>query len=117
MPVNKAVRYFRTTPSLLSTEGLLLYQLGDFRKAASCLEDLLRLRPSAQIVVGVDDGLTGYLTRHNLAVVYRDQGRLGEAEAQWRKVLKERPQWGEVLVGLGEMYIVQRRWADLRDIC
>jgi tetratricopeptide (TPR) repeat protein len=110
-------RLFPDDPELLFTEGLLYYQLGDSRQAASRLEELLQLRPSARLVVGVDDGLTSYLARHNLAVIYRDQGQLREAECQWRAVLQQRPRWGEVLVGLGELYVVQKRWADLHETC
>jgi hypothetical protein len=40
-------------------------------------------------------GMRGYLTRHNLAVMYGEQGRLAEAEAQWRAALAE--QLGYVL--------------------
>jgi hypothetical protein len=55
----------------------------------------------------------GFKTRHNLALVYRDQGRAAEAEAQWRVVLAERPDFAAGWLGLGEPYLAQQRWPDL----
>ncbi len=65
----------------------------------------------------MEGGVLSYLARHNLAVVYRDQGRVADAEAQWRLVVAERPQFQLALIALGELYVVQARWADLEGIC
>ena len=110
-------RLFPNDPELMFNEGLFYYQRGDFRKAASRLEDLLEIEPSTWFSFGVDDGLSGYLTRHNLAIVYRDQGRIVEAEEQWRKALADLPQFTPALLGLGELFAVQKRWSDLDQIC
>lgn len=104
-------------PELCYHAGLLHFGLGDYRNAAHCLETLLASRPAPYFAIGVEGGVLGYLTRHNLAVVYRDQGRVAEAEAQWRLVVAERPQFQLALVALGELYVVQARWADLEGIC
>jgi glycosyltransferase involved in cell wall biosynthesis len=108
---------FPGDPTLLSCEGLLLYRLGDFRRASEFLEYLLREKPRSHIAEGMEDGLTSFFTRHNLAIVYRDHGRFADAETQWRQALEERPNWGQALLGLGELYLVQNRWEPLNRIC
>jgi len=50
---------------------------------------------------------------HNLAMLYRRQGRTADAEAQWRDVLDGYPGFLQGWVGLGEFYRDQGRWTDL----
>jgi tetratricopeptide (TPR) repeat protein len=54
--------------------------------------------------------------RHNLAMVYREQGRAAEAETQWRAVLAEQPDWPAAWLGLGELYLEHQRWPELDPI-
>jgi GT2 family glycosyltransferase/Tfp pilus assembly protein PilF len=61
-------------------------------------------------------GLNGYLARHQLALLYYQQGRLGEAEAQWKLALADRPGYLDALKGLGEMYLKQGNWAELDEV-
>jgi len=63
-----------------------------------------------------DGGLNGYLARHQLALVYYQQGRWEEAEAAWKLALADRPGYFDALKGLGEMYLKQRRWAELEQV-
>jgi GT2 family glycosyltransferase/Tfp pilus assembly protein PilF len=60
-----------------------------------------------------DVGLNGYLARHQLALLYYQQGRLAEAEGQWKLALADRPGYLDALKGLGEMYLKQARWPEL----
>jgi Flp pilus assembly protein TadD len=64
----------------------------------------------------VDPGLRGYKARHNLAVLYQEQGRLAEAEAQWRSVAEQRPGFTPAELGLAELYLSQGRWADFEAV-
>src|SRR5262249_31792946 len=75
---------------LLFIEGTTRQVVGDLAGAEACLRRLLQTPPGAYFA-SVDAGLRGYKARHNLAVVYRDQGRLAEAEAQWRETLRDQP--------------------------
>jgi Tfp pilus assembly protein PilF len=50
-----------------------------------------------------DTGLRSYKARHNLAVIYREEGRMAEAEEQWRAALAERPDFGPAQNGLAEL--------------
>jgi len=58
-------------------------------------------------MVGLDLGLKGYKTRNALAELYLEQGRLDEAEAQWRRALADetavRPAW----VGLAKVSLAR----------
>jgi Tfp pilus assembly protein PilF len=51
----------------------------------------------------LDTGLRSHKARHNLAVLYFEQGRLAEAEAQWRAALAEQPQFTPALTGLKQL--------------
>ena len=53
----------------------------------------------------VDSALRAVKGRHNLAVLLFEQGRLPEAEAQWRAALVADPQFAPAQLGLGELYL------------
>jgi len=61
----------------------------------------------------VDSGLSGHKTRHNLAVLYLDNQRWAEAEAQWQAALNQSQDFLPAWLGLGELYLKQHRWKDL----
>jgi GT2 family glycosyltransferase/Tfp pilus assembly protein PilF len=63
-----------------------------------------------------DVGLNGYLARHQLALLYYQQGRLTEAEAEWKLALADRPGYLDALKGLGEMYLKQGQWPELDGV-
>ncbi len=89
---------------LLFQESLAARESGDLPGAEACLLRLLATRErEPDHFASVDPGLTGYKARHNLAVVYRDQGRTAEAEAQWRAAVAERPDFVPAWLGLGEI--------------
>lgn len=108
---------FPGDPELLFHEGYVHYRRGELRRAAACLETLLQERPDTQVAFGVDEGVSGILARHCLAVVLRDQGQLEQAEFQWRQVLTENPQHAPATLALGELFVIQRRWQELVAIC
>jgi tetratricopeptide (TPR) repeat protein len=100
---------------LLFQEGLVLRELGDRPGAESCLLRLLQAREDDHFA-SVDPALRGYKARHNLAVLYQEQGRLGEAETQWRAVTEERPEFTPAWRALGELYLAQGRWPELERV-
>jgi hypothetical protein len=55
------------------------------------------------LVGGVDAGLAGYKTRHQLGLLYQEQGRNDLAEAQWRLALAERPDFSPAGVSLAQL--------------
>jgi len=75
------------------------------RDLAGAEQSFLRLieaREGAHFA-SLDTGLKGYKARHNLAVIYVEQGRLAEAEAQWRAALAEQPGFTPALIGLEQL--------------
>ena len=54
---------------------------GDLAGAEACLLRVLNSKPGPHFA-SVDAGLRGYKTRHNLAVVYHQLGRAGDAKGQ-----------------------------------
>jgi GT2 family glycosyltransferase/tetratricopeptide (TPR) repeat protein len=104
--------FYPEDAELLSQEGQLRRELGDAVSAEACFLRLLRSREDEHFA-SVPVGLHGYWTRHNLAVLYQEQRRHAEAEAQWRAALAEQPGFGPAWMGLAELYLAQRRWEEL----
>ncbi len=109
---------FPDDPELLYEQAWLFHAAGDHAKTEENLLRVLRgpAQPSDRIVISGDPGLRGYITRHNLAVLYRDQNRQPEAEAHWRAVVAERPDFHPAWLGLGELYVAQGRRAELDEV-
>src|SRR5262249_60589160 len=87
---------------LLFQHALLLREVGNLPEAERSFLQLLRDRERAHFA-SLDLGLQGYKARHNLAVLYCEQGRLAEAEAQWRGSLLGEPNYGDGFGGLEEL--------------
>lgn len=81
-------------------EGLLLRELGDLAGAEACL--LRLLRPGARFL-GEDPGVRGPKARQNLGLIYHQQGRRAEAEAQWRAALAEAPDFAPARAALRDL--------------
>ncbi len=107
--------HFADDPELLFTEGVLLAEEGNFVEAGGRLEQLLRSQELSGLV-RVDPGVRGYLGRHYLAGVYCAQGRLAEAEVEWKKSVEDWPNFTPAWRGLGELYAEHARWNDFANI-
>jgi GT2 family glycosyltransferase/tetratricopeptide (TPR) repeat protein len=107
--------FYPDDTELLFHESQVRHQLQDRAGAVACLERILQFRDGAHFA-SVDSGLRGYKSRHNLAVLHRELGQLAEAEAQWRMVLVEQPAFAAGWVGLGELYLGQKRWTELAEL-
>jgi glycosyltransferase involved in cell wall biosynthesis/Tfp pilus assembly protein PilF len=99
---------------LLFWESVLLEEGGDLPGAEACLLKVLQA-PAGEHLTGVDAGLQGYRARHNLAALYRRQGRLPEAVAQWRTAVAECPAFTPAWHNLAELALEQGRWAELDE--
>jgi tetratricopeptide (TPR) repeat protein len=100
---------------LLFQEALARKDLGDPAGAEGCLLRLLDSREGPHFA-SVDAGLRGYKARHNLAVLYQEQGRSAEAEAQWRAALAECPGFQPAWLGLGEVCLARREFGAARRV-
>jgi tetratricopeptide (TPR) repeat protein/glycosyltransferase involved in cell wall biosynthesis len=99
---------------LLFQEGVLLLALAEPRRAELVMRTLLALRPGEHFA-SVDAGLRGHKARHQLARALQAQGRVDEAEDQWRAALAERPGFVPAWEGLAELYLAQGRWEQLAE--
>ena len=91
-------------------QGQLLKERGDFTAAEACLRQLVEGPASQQMAVGDDPGLRGFKGRCALAEVYRDSGRPAMAEAQYRRVLVEQPDFTVAWICLSDVIMSQGKW-------
>jgi len=103
---------FAEDAELLYMEGVLRAQLGDAAGAEMCLRHLLGSGPGQQLVA-IDAGVHGHLAHQQLGDLYFQQGRLEEAETEWRAVVAERPDYTDAWLGLGEIWRRQGRLESL----
>jgi glycosyltransferase involved in cell wall biosynthesis/Flp pilus assembly protein TadD len=106
---------FADDVELLFQEGLALRELGDKAGAIVSWEQCLQT-PAGTHFASVNTGLRGYITRHNLAIAYRETGRPGEAEYQWQAALLERPGYEPAWRGLLDSYLAAQRWPEVEDL-
>ncbi|HEV8058264.1 MAG TPA: glycosyltransferase [Gemmataceae bacterium] len=97
---------------ILFHEGLVRRELHDAAGSEAAFLRLLSGQEKAHFA-SVETSLRGSKARHNLAVLYLEQGRLAEAEAQWRAALAVEPDYGPGWLGFGEICLQQRRWQDV----
>ncbi|MFT3881793.1 MAG: glycosyltransferase [Gemmatales bacterium] len=97
-------KHYPQDAELLFQEGLLKRDTGDLSGAAKTLEQLL-LTKEKHHFASVDVGLSSFKARHNLAVVYREMGRIPNAIQVWQQVLHEAPDFHPARLGLAEAYL------------
>ncbi len=97
---------------ILFHEGLLRRELHDAAGSEAAFLRLLSGQEKAHFA-SVETSLRGSKARHNLAVLYLEQGRLAEAEAQWRAALAVEPDYSPGWLGFGEICLQQHRWQDV----
>ncbi len=86
---------------LLFLDSILRKDRGDLAGSEACLLRLLHEGPGAHFA-SLDAGLRGHKARHNLGVLYLQQGRLAEAQAQWRAAAAQNPEFLPAWLGWGE---------------
>jgi glycosyltransferase involved in cell wall biosynthesis len=99
---------------LLYLEGQLHREVGNVPEAIACFRRLVDNREKRECTKrlgdnqsSVEDGINGFLARHQLAMLYRHQGRLKEAEVEWQLALGQCPKFGPAKVGLSALYLSQ----------
>src|SRR5207237_369945 len=103
-------KLFPHDPELLFHEGQLRREGGDLAGAERALVQLLTQQPETYIAAGIDPGLQGFKGRCALAEVFRDQGRLADAETQWRAALAEQPDFTVAWLSMADMWLAQGNW-------
>src|SRR6185295_12818497 len=86
----EGLRLFPLDAELRFRKASLLHLRGRLAEAVLAYHDLLE-RHEENHYKSVVAGISGYIARHNLAVVHQDQGDLARAEEQWRLAVREQP--------------------------
>jgi tetratricopeptide (TPR) repeat protein len=109
------LRYYPEDTELLFLEGVVQRELGDWAGAEAAWLRLLAAQEPSHFA-SIDAGLRGPKTRQNLAALFEEDGRYAEAEAQWQAVAAEQPNCRAAWLGLANLYLGQRRWAELETV-
>jgi GT2 family glycosyltransferase/tetratricopeptide (TPR) repeat protein len=107
----EGLRLFPRDEELRYWKGSLLHERRRREEAVATLQDLLE-HPDERHFASVVRGITGYLTRQHLAVVYKELGQLANAEDQWRRVVEEKPRYMPGWQGLGDVLVEQQKWTE-----
>ncbi|MBI3464556.1 MAG: glycosyltransferase [Planctomycetes bacterium] len=98
----QGLRLFPRDAELRFREAALLHDFGRLAEAAESYRKILETDEEPHFA-SVERGIKGYLTRHNLAVIYADMGDLASAEQQWRLALAEMPSFEPAKQGLHDI--------------
>jgi len=110
----EALAIFPKDAELHFRAALLHHDAGELRQAETAYMAALANDDQPHFA-SLDRGITGYKTRHNLAVVYTDMGALAKAEELWRRVVKEVPSYREGWQGLIDTLLEQKQLAEAAD--
>jgi len=104
-----ARRLYSDDKELLFRQAMLQHQLGQLQEAVASYQKVIT-DPVARHFSSVDAGLSGFKARHNLALVFEDQGRPDRAETEWQAILDERPGYHPAEFGLIECLMKQKHF-------
>ena len=102
-------------PELLFLAGSIAQKAGRLAEAELHYRSALNGQPPGPIRC-CDLGVLGEKTRHNLALVLAYQGRLDEAEAEWRTITTHHPQFPNAWAGLCEALWRQEKYRELSEL-
>src|SRR5262249_41626082 len=102
--------------ALLFQEAQARREQKDLSGAEQCLLRLLGTEDRPHLHLGGPAGLRGDKGRHELALVYRAQGRVRGAEAQWLAVVAEHAEFAWAWYGLGGLYLEVGNWPAVARI-
>jgi tetratricopeptide (TPR) repeat protein len=97
----RGLSLFPEDSELQFREAGLFHQFRRFQDAVSAYRRVLECNEAPHFA-SMDRGIRGYLTRHNLAVVYSDMGEWSKAEAEWWRVVADEPEFHPAWSGLAE---------------
>ena len=112
--VQNALKEIPNDTNLLSHAGRLAFEAGDLTRAERHFTTLMETKPDAEEYLhALDLSLRGWQTRHNLAVVFHNQGRLRDAERLWKENASEKTAATFSWLGLAGIFQREQRWDDL----
>jgi tetratricopeptide (TPR) repeat protein len=111
----KGLRLFPSDAEMTFQRAGLLSEAGRYAEAAECYRKVLET-PDEVHFASVERGIKGYLTRHNLAVVYSNLGRLRGAEELFRLAIADAPTVRPAIRALGDVLIKQGKQTDVETL-
>ena len=111
----KGLSLFPRDPELLFRAGIIHRELGDLTSAERCYVTLLTARETGHID-SLDVSMTTFKAHHNLALIYQDMGRFGEAEREWRAALADDRRFVPSWLGLAELMLRLGRVEEAKGI-
>jgi tetratricopeptide (TPR) repeat protein len=112
---DKGLALFPEDIELRFLQAGLLHERGRHEEAVRVYRSLFR-KPSQCYFSSMNRGITGFLARQNLALVYTDMGDLPSAEEQWRLVVQEQPRYRAGWRGLGDTLLKQHKMPEALDL-
>jgi tetratricopeptide (TPR) repeat protein len=116
----KGLRIFPKDTELLFRRGLVAHRLGllaeserAYLAAMSSGKDGLS---GERHFSSLAQGMGGFKARHNLAIVYLDMHRIGDAEREWRKVVEEAPKFAPGWRCLADVLLRQGKTAAAAEL-
>jgi GT2 family glycosyltransferase/tetratricopeptide (TPR) repeat protein/2-polyprenyl-3-methyl-5-hydroxy-6-metoxy-1,4-benzoquinol methylase len=111
----EGLHQFPLDAELRFRKATLLHKRGRLEEAVRAYLDLFQTSDERHFS-SVVAGITSFLARHNLALVYRDLGDLAREEQQWRLVVQEKPKYRSGWHGLGEVLLHARKYDEAQSI-
>jgi FkbM family methyltransferase len=105
----RGLELFPTDVELRFRRALILQESGQLDQAAAIYRSVLEPQKE-RYFSSLVRGITGYLTRQNLAVVYQEQGDLDKAKTEWRHITEEVPDYRAGWRGLGDVLLLRREF-------
>jgi glycosyltransferase involved in cell wall biosynthesis len=113
--IERGLKLFPRDPELLFRGGIVYREAGNLEAAERCYQTLLQGHETGHID-SIDVSMTGFKAHHNLALIYMDMGRTGEAENQWRAAVHANPRFVQSWLGLGDICLRQGRGSEVMDV-
>lgn len=112
---SEGLKHFPKDSELLFRQGITLHRARCLHEAADSYRKALRER-EARHFDSIDPAVRGYKARHNLALVYAEQGRHDLSELQWRSIVEELPDYRPGWSSLGDSLIQQKKFSALEQV-
>ena len=106
---------FSEDHELLFRAGSLHHHFQRYQEAIQAYRDVLA-HNSARHFDSVDQGILGFKTHHNLALVFLDIGDLNSAEQEWRIVTETNPDFPPAWNGLTDLFLQTDRFGDVEQL-
>ena len=107
---------FPDDKELLFRQAMFDHQAGRLEESAATYQRILS-ESCERHFTSIDAALAGNKSRHNLAMVYEDNGRWDQAEEQWRGILREAPDYQLAWRGVGGCLLQQNRDNEVAVLC